>query len=117
MSLRIARNIDVKYDILKCAMYSYTGIMIYRKWNESEKRYIRGRYEVIPIDCGISSVGNKIMYAQDYRDHNMTKMFIIDQIERFQSTGRKIRTLFPIKLDKIKRMFRIDEQDVKQEEK
>jgi adenine specific DNA methylase Mod len=57
--------------------------MIYRKWDKTQKRFVRKRYEIIPIDCGVSSAGNPVLYAEDYRDNKQIKMFIIKQIEKF----------------------------------
>jgi hypothetical protein len=60
---KIARNNDAKENIVKSAMYTVTRTMIYRKWNKKDKRFERKRYEIIPIDCGVSSAGNKVLYA------------------------------------------------------
>lgn len=103
--IKIARNEEAQVAIVQAAMYSLTGNMIYRKWDKQSKRFIRKRYEIIPIDCGISSAGNSILYAEDYRDNKQIKMFIINQIERFQVGKRKVRPAFPIKLNNIRKMF------------
>lgn len=103
--IKNAKNQDAKTNIVKAAMYSFTGIMIYRKWNKKQKRFERKRYQIIPIDCGISRANNKVLYAEDYRDNKQIKMFIIKQIENFQETKRKVKPSFPIKLDNLKRMF------------
>ena len=115
--IKIARNQDAQVEIVKAAMNSVTGNMIYRKWNKKEKRFERKRYEIIPIDCGISSAGNSILYAEDYRDNKQIKMFIINQIERFQVNKRKVRPAFPIKLNNIRKMFNnVKDKDLKNEQ-
>ena len=116
-NIKIARNQDAQTAIVKAAMYSCTGSMIYRKWNKKEKRFERKRYEIIPIDCGLSSAGNPVLYAEDYRDNKQIKMFIITQIERFQANKRKVHPAFPIKLNNIRKMFKnVKDQDLKDEE-
>ena len=113
----IARNQDAQIEIIKAAMNSCTGNMIYRKWNKKDKRFERKRYQIIPIDCGITSAGNPVLYAEDYRDNKQIKMFITTQIERFQTNKRKVRPAFPIKLDNIRKMFRrIKDEDLINEE-
>lgn len=103
--IKIARNEEAQTAIVQAAMYSLTGSMIYRKWDKQSKRFVRKRYEIIPIDCGMSSAGNSILYAEDYRDNKQIKMFIINQIEKFQVSKRKVRPAFPIKLNNIRKMF------------
>lgn len=114
--IKIARNQDAQIEIVKAAMYSFTGNMIYRKWNKKDKRFERKRYQIIPIDCGITSAGNPVLYAEDYRDNKQIKMFIITQIEKFQVNKRKVRPAFPIKLDNIRKMFKnVKDEDLKNE--
>ena len=63
------------------------------------------RYEVIPIDCGVTSRGNFVLYAQDYNEGNQIKMFIVKQIMRFEKTKRKVRPSFPIQVKKLETGF------------
>lgn len=115
-NIKIAKNQDAKIAIIRAAMYSFTGNMIYRKWDKTSKRFIKKRYEIIPIDCGITSAGNKVLYAEDYRDNKQIKMFIINQIEKFQVNKRKVKPAFPIKLKNIRKMFNnIKDQDLSNE--
>jgi hypothetical protein len=44
-------------------MYSFVGVMIYRKWVPSIKKYVRKRYKIIPIDCGFTSKHNAVLFA------------------------------------------------------
>lgn len=116
-NIKIAKNQDAKIAIIRSAMYSFTGNMIYRKWDKTSKRFIKKRYEIIPIDCGITSAGNSVLYAEDYRDNKQIKMFIINQIEKFQVNKRKVKPAFPIKLKNIRKMFNIvKNQDFNNEE-
>lgn len=110
-------NNDSQINIIKAAMDSLTGNMIYRKWNRKEKRFQKKRYQVIPIDAGISKAGNPVLYAQDYRDNKQIKMFIITQIDEFEQTKRKARPAFPIQIDNLRRMFkRVKDEDLIDEE-
>lgn len=105
--IRIARNKDALGVILDAARYSCTGQMIYRKWSQSERKYVFHRYEVIPIDCGVTSRGNFVMYAQDYNNGNQIKMFIVKQIIRFKKTNRRVKPSFPIQLKRLETGFGI----------
>lgn len=111
--LKTARNDESKQNIVKAAMYSFVGVMIYRKWVPSSKKYVRKRYKIIPIDCGFTSKHNAVLFAQDYEDNKQIKQFIINQIQKFQSLKQKIHPLFPIQVENIKRMLSVN--DIKQE--
>lgn len=87
------------------ATNSFLGQMRYDKWDKYQKRYVTGRYKVVPLDFGINSTGNKILYASDYQDHNQVKMFVVERIREFVSTKRRMRTYFPIKIDNLRRYF------------
>ena len=101
-------------NLIKAAMNSVTGNMIYRKWNRTQKRFQKKRYQVIPIDAGISKAGNPVLYAQDYRDNKQIKMFIINQIDKFEFTKRKAKPAFPIQIDNLRKMFRrVTDEDLK----
>lgn len=102
MKLIIARNEDAINEIIKSAMNSFVGQMIYRKWDKSTKNFERKRYKVIPLDCGKSKRNNDVLYVQDYSDGKRTKMFLLKQIEKFQCTQRKSKPYFPIKVQKLK---------------
>ena len=103
--IRTARNGDAKQQIVYAAQYSFVGEMIYRKMNRNGKGFTRKRYKVIPIDCGVTTLGNNVLFAQDYSDNKQVKMFIINQIERFEPTLRKAKPAFPIRVDRIKEFF------------
>lgn len=110
-------NINTEINIIKAAADSKTGDMIYRKWNRIERRFQKKRYQIIPIDAGISKAGNPVLYAQDYRDNKQIKMFIITQIERFQETKRKAKPAFPIQIENLRRMFNhVKDEDLVNEE-
>ena len=102
-----ASNATAKEGILKAAMYSYCGRIIYRKWNRKEKRFIRRTHVVVPIDCGFTSKGNAVLFAEDVKEHMQLKQFIISQILDFENLKEKRKTAYPIQLDNIKRMFGI----------
>ena len=101
----IAGNADAREEILKCAMYSYCGRIIYRKWDRKEHRFVRRSHVVIPIDCGVTTRGNEVLFAEDVQDNMQVKQFIIRQILDFKNLKEKRRTAFPIKLDNIRRML------------
>lgn len=103
----IAKNSDAKEEILKCAMYSYCGRIIYRKWDKKQKKFVKRSHVVVPIDCGVTSRGNEVLFAEDVEQHMQVKQFIIKQILSFENYKQKVKTVFPIKLDNIKRMFGI----------
>jgi len=102
-----AKISDAREEILKCAMYSYCGRIIYRKWDRKQKRYVKRSHVVVPIDCGVTSKGNQVLFAEDVEQHMQVKQFIIKQILSFENLKEKRKTAFPIKLDRIKRMFGI----------
>ena len=103
----IASNADAREEILKCAMYSYCGRIIYRKWDKKERRFVRRSHVVVPIDCGVTSRGNEVLFAEDVQENMQVKQFIIRQILDFENLKEKRKTAFPIKLDNIKRMLGI----------
>ncbi len=116
-SVIVASNAHAKTEILKCAMYSYYGTIIYRKWDKKQKRYVRRSHVVVPVDCGTTSKGNEVLFAEDLEDHMQVKQFIIDQILDFfcNDKKKKRKTVFPIRLDNIKKYLGVDERQVKNE--
>ncbi len=103
--IRIAGNEDALMGILEAARYSCTGHLVYRKWSQSERRHVFSRYEVVPLDCGYTSRGNFVLYAQDYGDGNQVKQFIVKQIVRFEKSNRRIRPSFAIQVRKLEQGF------------
>ena len=116
--IRIARNNDALEGILEAARYSCTGHLVYRKWSQSERRHVFSRYEVIPLDCGYTSRGSFVLYAQDYGDGNQVKQFIVKQIVRFEKTNRRIRPSFAIQVKRLEQgfglSFEVEDEDERQ---
>ena len=109
-----ASNAGAREEIIKCAMYSYCGRIIYRKWSKKERRFILRSHVVVPIDCGVTSRGNEVLFAEDVKENMQVKQFIIRQILDFENLKEKRKTTFPIKLDNIRRMLGI--RNVNEEE-
>ena len=107
----IANNATAKEEILQAAMYSYCGRIIYQKWSEKEHRFILRSHVVVPIDCGVTSRGNEVLYAEDVDEGMQLKQFIIKQIRDFKNLKEKQHTAYPVQLDNIKRMFGIRKVD------
>lgn len=112
----VAKNYDAKKTIVECAMNSWAGRLVYRKWDAKTKKFIRNSYVVIPIDCGVTSRGNNVIYVEDVDQNLQVKMFIIKQIVSFENLKEKHKTAFPIKVDNIKKMFGISTVALQQEE-
>ena len=102
-----AKNASIKDEILKCAMYSYKGKIVYRKWNKKRKKYELRSHVVVPIDCGVTVKKNEVLFAQDVEEHMQLKQFIIKQILSFTCLNKKQKPTVDIQLDNIKRMFGI----------
>lgn len=115
-----ARNADAKEAILKCAMYSYCGRIIYDKWVEKERRFVRRTHVVVPIDAKVitrkDGVERKVLYTVDVEEHNQTKMFIVDQIRNFECYYEKRKVGWDIKLDNIRNVFGIHKSKLPSEE-
>lgn len=113
----VAKNSDAMKTIVECAMNSWAGRLVYRKWNGKDKKFIRKSYVVVPIDCGVTSRGNNVMYAEDVNQNMQVKMFILKQIASFENLKEKHKTAFPIKVDNIKRMLGVSTVALQEENK
>jgi len=96
---------EVAQELELAAVESKTCEVIYRKWDVDKRRFVKKRYEVVPIDANINSRGNIVIYVQDVRDRDQTKMFIRDHIDSAKMTRRTVRTLFPIRMNNLERFL------------
>lgn len=108
--IRVAANGEALKGIYDAAKESCTGKMIYRKWSREENRMVQREYEVVPLDCGYTSQGNFVLYAQDYRNGNQVKQFVVEQIMSFEKTKRRVKPSFEIQVYRLGNGFGIKEK-------
>lgn len=98
----VADRKDAMLGIYEGARDSVVCRLIYRKWNRSERRSEKVTRFVVPLSFGVTSLGNTVLYAMDYKNHKQTKRFLVDDIESFEPTRMKTRTPFEIQVKQIK---------------
>ena len=107
-----ATNATAKEEILKAAMYSYSGRIIYDKWNEKTKKFDKRSHVVVPIDCGVTVKNNPVLYAIDI-DEGQLKAFLIKKIRNFDNYYEKHsinnRVPYEKRMDNIKKFLGIDD--------
>ncbi len=104
---------EVAHELAYAALESKTCEVLYKKWDVEKKRFVRHHYEVVPIDANVNSRGNIVIYVQDVRDNDQTKMFIRDHIDSVKMTDRTVTTLFPIRMNNIQKYLgRIGRDDL-----
>ena len=104
-----AANANALEEILRAAMYSCSGRIIYDKWNRKDRRFEKRSHVVVPIDCGVTSRKNPVLYAVDVEDGMQLKAFIIRQIRDFKNYHEKVKVGVGIQVDNIKAAFGIDD--------
>lgn len=116
----MASNAGARLEIVRSAMYSYCGRIIYRKWNRKDRKYEPVSHVVVPIDAKVverkDGLRRNFLYVVDVKEHNQVKSLIVEQIMNFKCHNEKVKVSWDIKLDNIRNVLGVPKKAIDFEE-
>ena len=114
-----ASNASARAEIVRSAMYSYCGRIMYRKWNGGERKYEPVTHVVVPIDAKVfrrkDGVERNFLYVVDIEEHNQVKSLIVEQIMNFKCRNEKVKVAWDIQLDNIRNVLGVPKNAIDEE--